>query len=161
MKILLLEDDIACLESLERALQPTGFECVSFHDPVEALKAFKKESYDVVVTDIKMPVMNGIQVLKKVKKMNPETYVIILTGFADVNNAVEALNNDSYAFFRKPINLEGFLHVLTKIEMELVKIKIQEMNHYHRTLEYENLKEKYMSLQRSIKEQGSENMGKM
>jgi len=160
MKILLLEDDIACLESLERALKPTGFECKTFHNPVEALKEFKENSYDVVVTDIKMPVMNGIQVLKKVKKMNPETYVIILTGFADVNNAVEALNNDSYAFFRKPINLESFIQVITKIEMKLVEIKIQEMNHYHRTLEYENLKEKYRSLQRSIKEQGSENTGK-
>jgi len=121
MKILLIDDEHACVESLERAIKPTGHDCVSFNDPQMAMEAFRNDTFDVVVTDFKMHKMNGTQVLKNVKEVDSDVQVIILTAYADVDNAIDAVNNRAYAFFQKPINLNDFMYTLTKVEKEIVK----------------------------------------
>ena len=119
MKILLIDDDLPCINNLKDALEPGGHECVLFQNPNEGIAAFQSDNFDVVVTDYKMPVMNGLDVLRTIREHNPETYIIIVTGFADTNNAIAAVNDGAYAFFRKPLDFNRFMKTIGKIEEEL------------------------------------------
>ena len=118
MRILLIDDDKDCLAVMKKFLEFGGFECDAFTDPIEALACFKIENFDVVITDIMMPEVKGIEVLRKVKAHNPGTFVIITTGYADLDNAVNAVNEGAYAFFRKPIELKKVIEKIQQIEKE-------------------------------------------
>lgn len=107
MNILLIDDDSDCLEDLVSALEPAGHRCDKYTHPVKALEMYGGSTYDVVITDMKMPVMNGIEVLKKVREINPEARVIINTGYGDVETAILAVNHRAFAFFGKPIDLKS------------------------------------------------------
>ena len=94
MKLLLIDDDLKSLESLSEALSFNGYPIEQYSNPVEAVNAYNEKKFDVVITDFKMPELNGIEVLKKVKEIDPKAYVIILTGFADI----EIIRLDSWLF---------------------------------------------------------------
>jgi two-component sensor histidine kinase len=119
MKLLMIDDQINVISSLKEAVSPAGIDCVLCEKPEEALKKFKNGSFDVVVTDYQMPEMNGIEVLKEIQRMRPGTPVIILTGYADVGNAIDAVNHGAYAFFQKPVPFKRFLATLTEIQEKL------------------------------------------
>jgi len=120
MKILLIDDDLSFLEVMERSLRHVNYDCVSFQNPVDALAAYQAEQYDVVITDILMPQMDGIDVLRAVKGFNSEARVIMLTGYANMDTTQSALNQGAYAYFQKPFELTNILDTLRKIEKELV-----------------------------------------
>ena len=115
MRVLLLDDDTACLESLITALKPAGYQCDAFSDPVEAMRAYRKHEYDVVITDLKLPGMNGIQVLKLVRSWKRKTEVILITGYGDTESAIEAVNLHAYAYLVKPLNLGELVRILDTI----------------------------------------------
>lgn len=140
MKLLLIDDELACIEAMERTLKPAGHECVLFENPLEALETFKKEHFDVVITDFKMPEMNGIEVLKEIRKLNPNTHVIILTGYANINNAIDSVNSGAYAFFRKPVDVKDFIETISKSEEELKNNKNKEVDLKRLANEYKKLK---------------------
>jgi len=119
MRLLLIDDELDCINVMRTVLKPAGHESDLFENPVEALESFRRELHDVVVTDYRMPEMNGIDVLKEIRRISPETPVVILTGYADVENAIGAVNNGAYAFFRKPLDFNEFIGTLAKIEKEL------------------------------------------
>jgi len=123
MNILLIDDEEDVLESISEALDLIGFPSRKFNDPNLAVKAYIAGKFDVVVTDMKMPGMNGIDVLKAIRKHDAAARVICLTGYSDVNDAIGALNNGAYAFFRKPLNMENFLGTLFRIEEELESVR--------------------------------------
>ncbi len=123
MRLAIVDDERPTLEILKDNLKPTGFETVVFDDPVQAIESIKDGSFDVVITDFKMPGMTGIDVLKSVKKINQTTYVIIVTGYADIYNTIEAVNHGAFAFFRKPLNFQDFIETLLKIEKEIIDQK--------------------------------------
>ncbi len=113
MKVMLIDDDPHSLKGLETSLKVVGkHECTSFNDPLEALQYFDDDSYDVVVTDIRMPYLNGVDVLKAVKNANPDVYVVMITGHEDMNAAVESVNMKADAFFTKPIQVKPLLSTL-------------------------------------------------
>jgi len=128
VNILLIDDDADCLDGLVTALEPAGYRCDKFTIPREALVAYQQDQYDVVITDMKMPGLNGIQVLKKVRSLNPEAKVIINTGYGDVDTAIAAVNNGAYAFFGKPIDLVDLMETLEKIEREIKEQKKAEVS---------------------------------
>lgn len=119
MKILVIDDDRESLKHFGDLLNVHGHAVSQLSDPCDAVALYRSEKFEVVITDFKMPGMNGIEVLKAVKAHNPEAYVIILTGYADVNNTIPALNNGAFAFFTKPLNTEKLLNTLQEIEAEL------------------------------------------
>jgi len=120
---MLIDDDLPCINSLKDALVPGGYKCSVFQNPQEGISAFKKQDFDIVITDFKMPEMNGIEVLKEIRKYNPYAYVIMLTGYADIENAIESVNNGAYAFFRKPLNFKELMDTISKITYELSHLK--------------------------------------
>lgn len=144
MRVLLLDDNAACLESLVTALKPAGHQCDAFVDPVEAMRAYRQYEHDVVITDLKLPSMNGIQVLKLVHSWNKKTEVILITGYGDTESAIEAVNQHAYAYLVKPLVLEELIQMLDtiarqrrkeeKLKSEQMRMA-QEYNRFYKLLE--------------------------
>jgi DNA-binding NtrC family response regulator len=124
MKILLIDDDRDNLSLLGGLLSIKGFSLKVFDSPEKALEAYKSEGFDVVITDMQMPKINGLGVLKAVRTFNPRACVIILSGTADGNQVEEAMNNGAYGFYRKPLHdVEGFAETLSKIERRINSVR--------------------------------------
>ncbi|MDF9407035.1 MAG: C4-dicarboxylate transport transcriptional regulatory protein DctD [Pelotomaculum sp. PtaB.Bin013] len=121
MNILLIDDDEDCLDSLVNALESAGHWCDKFTFPGEAMEAYGQNQYDVVITDLNMSGMNGIQVLKRIRYLNPEAKVIINAGHGDLSTAIAAVNNGAYAFFVKPADLLELIETLEGIELEITE----------------------------------------
>jgi two-component system NtrC family sensor kinase len=113
-KLLLIDDEPDILRVLSRSLKADGYEVVSAQNGTEAIAVFEKEKPDIVITDIKMPGMDGIEVLKKVKDLNDDTEVIIITGHGDIENAIEALKHGASDFINKPVRDEALAIALKR-----------------------------------------------
>lgn len=111
MKVLLVDDDSLVNESIENSLQVFGLECVSFTDPLAALESYKKNKYDIVVTDFKMPVMDGMELFKNIKEINNDAYVIMISAFADEVLIQKSLDTGIFAFLKKPINIRELIRL--------------------------------------------------
>ena len=103
-KILLVDDEQDLREVLEISLLDFGYTVLTAENGKEALKIFKKENPIIVLTDIKMPEMGGIELLSKIKNHNPDTEVIIITGHGDTDLAIESLKYEAIDFITKPIS---------------------------------------------------------
>ncbi|MCX7927141.1 MAG: response regulator [Candidatus Omnitrophica bacterium] len=116
-KILIVDDEKAVREFLERFLRQKGFTNVSCaQNGEEALLFLEQEKRDVVFLDIKMPGVNGIKILRKIKAKYPETSVIMITAYAEREIAEEALKEGAYDYITKPFNLSYLeLSLLSKI----------------------------------------------
>lgn len=103
-RILILDDELMVLTSLSSFLNlETDYEVVTFTSPEEALEYVKKNSIDLVISDYLMPEMDGIAFLAKVKEIDPQAIRIILTGYADKENAIKAINEVGlYQYIEKP-----------------------------------------------------------
>ncbi len=104
--ILVAEDDPSTRESLGRAMARAGYRTLTAADGTEALTILQKGSVDVLLTDLKMPGIDGMDLLERVRTEFPETIVILLTAFATVDLAVEAMRKGAYDFLTKPIHLD-------------------------------------------------------
>ena len=105
-KILIIDDEEANVRVLSISLRSDGFEVVTAFSGEQGLEVFKKESPKLVLTDIKMPGMDGIEVLQNIKALDPDAEVIIITGHGDIDNAIEALKFGASDFINKPIRDE-------------------------------------------------------
>lgn len=125
MRILLVDDDELSRDSLELFLsEQMGYDIVSAQDAEDALRFFSVEIFPVVLTDMKMPGMTGIELLKEVKKISPATEVIIMTGFGDMKTSIEALRLGASDYILKPVNIEELAINLKRIE-EFQNLKIE------------------------------------
>jgi two-component system, NtrC family, sensor kinase len=113
-KILLIDDEETNVRVLAISLRSDGYEVVTAYSGEEGLEVFEQESPDIVVTDIKMPGMDGIEVLKNIKKRNPEVEVVIITGHGDIDNAIDALKHGASDFINKPVRDEAISLALEK-----------------------------------------------
>ncbi|KAB0665096.1 sigma-54-dependent Fis family transcriptional regulator [Oryzomonas japonica] len=103
-KILIIDDDTSLRRVLEYNLQEAGYQVVAATSGEEGLRLFADEAPALVITDMKMPGMDGLQVLKAVKERSPETLVMIITAFGTVDIAVEAMKLGAYDYITKPFN---------------------------------------------------------
>jgi DNA-binding NtrC family response regulator len=103
--VIILDDEPIVCERLRSTLEKLNLDLETFTDPNEALKRFSEKKVQVLITDLKMKEIDGIEILKLVKKVSPETKVIIITGFATVEKAREALKIGAYDFIAKPFRL--------------------------------------------------------
>jgi len=112
-KILLIEDDISFCKLLERFLIKKEYEVTIAFSADEARLAIKKESFDLILTDLRLPDSDGIGLMKEFKNSNPEIPVILMTGYSDVNTAVKAIKNGAADYISKPFNPDEVLLVIT------------------------------------------------
>ena len=104
--ILLVDDEEGIRKVLKIALSDMGYRVRSAENGVEALRIFKDERPPIVMTDIKMPEMDGIELLRRLKKVSPDTEVIMITGHGDMDLAIKSVKYEATDFVTKPINDE-------------------------------------------------------
>lgn len=110
-KLLIVDDEKTILGFLKTILQK-DFEVFPANDGAEALMIFDKHHFDLVLTDIRMPGIDGLQLLRTIKKLSPNCEVLLMTGFADTHVAINALNEGAFALITKPLKTEMLLQRL-------------------------------------------------
>lgn len=110
LRVLLVDDEREFLETLIKRLRKRNLEVGAANSGEEALQVLRETPMDVVVLDVRMPGMDGIQVLREMKRINPLTQVIMLTGHASVEVAVEGMELGAFDYLMKPANLDELLY---------------------------------------------------
>jgi DNA-binding NtrC family response regulator len=124
MKVLLVDDEVDFVKTLAERLKMRDLKADSVHDGEEAVSFVEKEDPDVMVLDLRMPGMDGIEVLRKVKKAYPETQVIILTAHGTDEDREEAEKLGAFAFLKKPVELHALVdHMEKAYKAKLEKTK--------------------------------------
>ena len=109
MKILIIDDERAIRNSLGEILGDEGYEVDTAEDGATGLQKVEKEKYDVIFCDIKMPGMDGIEVLGKLTEMGTDAAVVMISGHADIETAVECIKKGAFDFVQKPLDLNRIL----------------------------------------------------
>ncbi|WP_461209300.1 response regulator [Desulfocurvus sp. DL9XJH121] len=133
-KILLVDDEEGIRTFLGLSLADLGYEVLTAENGAQALEVFAEHAPSIVLTDIKMPVMNGIELLKRVKTASPDTEVVMISGHGDLDLAIESLKAEAADFVTKPINDQV-------LEMALVRVRDkiamrEELRRYTENLEH-------------------------
>lgn len=121
--ILVVDDEAVIREGLQRTLDGERFAVETCRSGHAAIELLQEKDYDLIITDLKMPGMNGIEVLKAVKGLQPDVPVIMITGYATVDTAVEAMKNGATDYISKPFTPEQIMEKIDKsIEQRAVMV---------------------------------------
>ena len=112
--ILVMDDEETMRDSCRQALSRDGNRVAVAEDGLKGLALLKRESFDLVILDLKMPGLSGMEVLKKIKEDNPEATVIVITGYATVESAVEAMKRGAYDFIPKPFTPDSLRAIVKR-----------------------------------------------
>ena len=132
-EILIVDDEESICRVLSIALTDSGYQVLTAKNGEEALCIFRERQTPIVLTDIKMPGMDGVQLLRKIKEENPDTEVIMITGHGDMELAIQSLKFDATDFITKPINTEA-LEIALKRANEKITLKTK-LREYTENLE--------------------------
>ena len=116
LKVLLIDDDPGILKVMAIALEDAGYTVMSAMDEESGINLCASDSPDVVVTDIRMPGIDGMEVLRRIKEIGPDREVIVATAFSDINYAIRALQLDASDFIIKPISEQALMAVLKRAQ---------------------------------------------
>lgn len=105
-RIMVIDDEKIVGDMAKMSLEQEGYEVETFLNAEPALARLEEAAFEVVVTDLKMKGIDGMEVLRKVKRLYPETKVIMITAFANLDAAIEALRGDVHDFFPKPVKIK-------------------------------------------------------
>lgn len=111
-RILVIDDEDIVRMSCSRALSPEGYDLKLARNGEEGLRMLSEESFDIVMTDLKMPDMDGIEVLRRVKEGWPQVEVIIVTGYQTVDTAVKSIKLGAFDYVEKPFTPDKILAVV-------------------------------------------------
>ncbi len=111
-KILIVDDEQSMREVLGILLEKEGHDVTACAGGVAALKTLQKAVFDMVITDLKMPEVGGIEVLRSAKSVNPETVVLVITAFGTAESAVEAMKLGAYDYINKPFKVDDVRHLV-------------------------------------------------
>jgi DNA-binding NtrC family response regulator len=114
-KILIAEDEDITLKHLLNALQKEGYQTVGTQNGSDALQKIEADHFDLLIADIKMPGMTGIELLERIKERQLDSEVIIITGFGSIGSVVDAMKKGAYDYVTKPFNLDELLLKVRKI----------------------------------------------
>ena len=113
-RILIIDDDMDMCSLLSRFLQRKGFEAAVAHNGNKGIAAFKENEFDIVLCDFRLGDMEGREVLKQIKAINPSIIVIIITGYSDIKTAVDVIKHGAYDYITKPLIPDEVLNVINK-----------------------------------------------
>lgn len=117
-QIMVVDDEEGIVKFMKSALQDHGYKVTGCTDPEQAIEKIKTVVYDLVITDLNMPKIPGVEFVKKVKEISPKTDLVVMTGFPSVETAVECMKNGASDYLAKPIDLE-YLNII--VEKSLYK----------------------------------------
>ena len=125
-RVLLVDDEEEFVETLAERMRSRGMEVATSNSGGDALELIDKDAYDVVVLDLQMPGMDGIEALERIKRRKPDIQVVLLTGHATVEKGVEAMKHGALEFLEKPIDLSKLQEVIHKANAEKMILVEQE-----------------------------------
>lgn len=123
--VLVIDDEKHLLEVIKLGLEEDGYIVDGFYDPVKAVERFDEKDYDAVISDIRMPGMSGIEVLKYCKEQNPKVVVILITAYSSVESAIESMKAGASDYITKPFRMA---ELLLRLGEALKMVRIEEMN---------------------------------
>ena len=136
IKILIVDDEVNMLESLSEVLRNKGYLVATARNGLEALERLKEKYFNVAIADLKMPEMGGMELLEVMKERYPQTPLVMLTGYATINSAVDAMKKGAYDYLVKPFSPDKILLIAKKI------------------MEEENLREENRFLRQELEKKG-------
>lgn len=130
-RILIVEDELIARENLDHVLSREGYDIVAVESGQQAFQELEKGEFDLVMTDLRMQQVDGLQVLERTKELFPDTEVIMITGYATVSSAVEAIQKGAYHYLAKPYNIAEMRILVRKalekrwLRQEVIDLKRQ------------------------------------
>ncbi len=112
INVLVVDDDVDMTETLSDILSAIGVQVEVAHDGLQALEKIKTKMFDIVLMDIKMPKMNGVECFKKIKKIRPQTTVMLMTAYAAQDLVAEALREGVYGIWYKPVEIQKVVELV-------------------------------------------------
>ncbi len=139
-KILVIDDERIALRNLEHVMKKEGYDVTATQSGPNALKLLEEQKFDVVLTDLRMEKVDGMQILKRTRELYPDTEVVMITGFATLNSAVETMKYGAFYYIAKPFKLD-----------EVRKVVLEAVHKVHLKTENRHLREQLESYQGKIK----------
>lgn len=123
--IMIIDDEPDMLDNCSRILRRLGYETITVDDSVRAIEMLSQEQPDLILTDLKMPRLDGLAVLRSAKEINPEVPVIVITGYATVESAVSAVKEGAFDYLPKPFSFD---QLRLSVERALAQLSLREEN---------------------------------
>jgi len=133
VRVLVVDDDQAILEFMETFLTKDGFQVTTLADPKDAPEEGKDGGYHLVVLDLMMPGMGGVDVLEAIRKVDSDVAVVIFTGYPSLETAVQSMKLDAVDYLKKPFNPDEFREVLDRVMRKKGLLRTPEEN-LHRVI---------------------------
>jgi len=118
MKILVVDDEEGARELFSTILSEEGYDIALAENGEEALALFKETPYDLVITDIKMPVMGGLQLLQEIRNTGSKTDVILVTAYGEVETYLKAMSLGAAEYINKPVRIKELKRIVHKVLTE-------------------------------------------
>jgi DNA-binding NtrC family response regulator len=133
VKVLVVDDDEAICKFMRTFLETDGYRVKTLSNPAEAPEEVKKGGYHLVVLDLMMPKMDGVEVLERIRNVDDDVAVVIFTGYPSLETAVKSMKLDAVDYLRKPFNPDEFREVLERVMRKKGLLRTPEEN-LHRTI---------------------------
>lgn len=146
VKILVVDDEKLKRMTLRDDLRESNYDVIAVESPLIGLQLLQQETFDVLVTDLRMPQMHGIDFLKTVKKEHPQITVIVMTAYASVETAVEALRFGAYNYIKKPFSSDELILMLDKLKALRSKTPVEKTQSSIKTSDTEQGTSLYQTL---------------
>jgi diguanylate cyclase (GGDEF)-like protein len=144
IKILIVDDEAVIRDVMTDILRDEGYDVASSHGGPDAMQKVARHPYDIVIADLGMPEMGGMALLKEIKKINPQTDVIIMAGFASIESAVASMRAGAADYITKPINIDQVRIIIDKtIQKRQLLEKVKEGEFYKKLSQIDGLTELY------------------
>jgi DNA-binding NtrC family response regulator len=131
ISILVVDDEEDSRNGIAHFLLKSNFDVITAQNGKEALESFKENHHDLILADIRMPGISGIDLLKRVKTIAPRTEVIIITAYGEVESYLEAMNHGAFEYLNKPIKIRELKKVINKVVSQYKDNKLAEWNKQH------------------------------
>ena len=119
LKIMVLDDEPIVCKRLKPALEKQGYDVDTFTQSSDAMEQIKQTDYDIIVTDLKMKGVDGMELLTEAKRRSPKTEVIVITGFATLETARQSFQKGVFDFIAKPFKLSEIQEVVKRAEAKI------------------------------------------
>ncbi len=115
IKILIVDDDRDICEYMKTMLEATGYEVATLSDPTAVVDRIREEEFHVLIIDLMMPKMDGIELINRIRKVDSDVSIVVFTGYPSVETAVEALKLNVSDYIKKPFEIEEFREKIVEI----------------------------------------------
>ena len=156
VRILIVDDDRAICDYMQTLLERDGYAVKTLGDPLQVEEEVRTGGYHLIILDLMMPKLDGIEVLKRIRKVDSDIAVVIFTGFPNLESAVQSMKLDAVDYIKKPFNVDEFRDVLDRVMKKKGLARTPE-EQLHRTIgdTIRNLrKEKDLTLKQMAKRTG-------